>query len=123
VITDAHFDTRQRIGRLIVFMARVMQSGQATRMRGIGVAEKTALLVEPDGHALVVGKGEVEFFEMTKKPLVCRAGEPLQIDNVWARSVQSGESFDLNTWQGPEKMFYVGVTRRDGKAILGMSWY
>jgi cyanophycinase len=122
VITDSHFNTRKRIGRLMVFMARILQAGDAAEIRGIGVSEKTALLVEPDGHAQVVGKGTVEFFEMLKKTLICQPGEPLQIKDVQARDVHSGESFDLKTWHGPEKMFSVNVTLHDGKPMLSMTW-
>jgi cyanophycinase len=123
VITDSHFDTRKRIGRLMVLMARILQSGQAAQIHGIGVAEKTALLVEPNGQAQVAGKGGVQFFEMSKKPLNCRPGEPLQVENVQAREVLSGESFNLRTWQGPEKIFYVSVILHDGKPDLSMAWY
>lgn len=123
VITDSHFDTRKRIGRLMVLMARILQSGQAAQIHGIGVAEKTALLVESNGHAQVVGEGGVQFFEMSKKALSCRPGEPLQVENVQAREVLSGESFNLRTWQGPEKIFYVSVILHDGKPDLSMAWY
>jgi cyanophycinase len=122
VITDSHFDTRKRIGRLMVLMARILQSGQAAQIHGIGVAEKTALLVEPNGHAQVVGKGGVQFFEMSKKALSCRPGEPLQIDNVLGQSAMTGEWFDLKTWRGPEKTYTVRVLPHDGKPILAMSW-
>jgi cyanophycinase len=123
VITDSHFDTRKRIGRLMVFMARILQSGQAAQIHGIGIAEKTALLVEADGQAHVVGKGAVQFFEMSNKTLRCKPGEPLQIEDVQTRDVHSGESFDLKTWQGPEKTFDISVILHDGKPDISMTWY
>ena len=49
IITDSHFDTRHREGRLLVFMARILQSGQTKTIRAIGVDERTAVLVEPSG--------------------------------------------------------------------------
>ena len=122
VITDSHFDTRRREGRLLVFMARILQSGQAATIRGIGVDERTALLVEPDGRARVVGKGEVEFYRASGKPLACKPGEPLQIDNVQGQSAASGESFDLKTWRGPGKAYSARVLLHNGKPILAMSW-
>ena len=123
LITDSHFDTRKRIGRLMVFMARILQSGQATQIRGVGIAEKTALLVEADGQAHVAGKGAAQFFEMSNKTLSCKPGEPLQIKDVQATDVHSGESFDLKTWKGPEKMFDVSVILRDGKPDISMTWH
>lgn len=100
IITDTHFDTRQREGRLLVFMARILASGQTVRIRGIGVDEKTALLVEPDGKARVVGKGEVDFFEASGRPTVCKPGLPLSLAPISKESVKTGKSFNLATWQG-----------------------
>jgi cyanophycinase len=56
VITDSHFMQRDRMGRLLTFMA---YSDSVDLMRGIplgiGINEQTALLVEPNGSARVVG--------------------------------------------------------------------
>ncbi len=49
VITDTHFSKRSRLGRLIVFVARINQDHPADKVFGIGVDEKTALLVGADG--------------------------------------------------------------------------
>jgi cyanophycinase len=107
VITDSHFDTRHREGRLLAFMARILEAGQATQIRGVGVDEQTALLVEPDGKARVVGKSEVDFYQASGKPLLCKPGEPLKIENVKKQIARSGESFNLRTWSGPEKKSFV----------------
>ena len=49
-VTDSHFDTRDRMGRLVVFLARVIEDGWAkpTEARAIGVDRQTALLLEYD---------------------------------------------------------------------------
>jgi cyanophycinase len=99
IITDTHFDTRQREGRLLVFMARILVSGQAARIRGIGVDEKTALLVEPDGAARVVGKGEVDFFEADQKPEICEAGKPITFGPITFERVLPGKVFNLKMWR------------------------
>lgn len=116
IITDSHFDTRQRQGRLLVFMARILQSGQAERIRGIGVDEKTALLVEPDGKARVAGRNDVEFFEAAGKPLACKAGEPLQMEGITSWDIPNGETFDLKTWRGFGRPIREAVVREHGKA-------
>ncbi|MEQ1830368.1 MAG: cyanophycinase, partial [Pirellula sp.] len=58
-ITDSHFRQRDRMGRLITFMARIDADGgriaPGATVRGIGINEQTALLVEPDGMASVIG--------------------------------------------------------------------
>src|ERR1700690_1830593 len=67
-ITDTHFVKRDRLGRLLVFMARILQDGWATRVRAIAVQENTALLVEADGSARVAGDGPVYFLETSTAP-------------------------------------------------------
>jgi cyanophycinase len=120
IITDSHFDTRRREGRLLVFVARILQSGQAARMRGVGVDEKTALLVEPDGKARVVGKGNVDFYDIEGKPAVCEPGKPLQIDkNAQGWEIPSGEAFDLRAWRGFGRPFNVRVLVVDGQPSVG----
>jgi len=54
-ITDTHFVKRDRLGRLLVFMARILQDGWADQVRAIAVEENAAVLIEPDGQAKVVG--------------------------------------------------------------------
>lgn len=108
IITDTHFDTRKREGRLLTFMARILKSGE-TRIRGIGVDERTALLVEPDGNARVVGKSEVDFFEASQKPDVCEAGKPLRFSGIREERIPSGGNFDLKSWHGGDRIYTVQV--------------
>ena len=56
-ITDTHFSRRDRMGRLLVFMARIMQSGDAKDVRAIAIDEHTAVLLNPDGHGKILGTG------------------------------------------------------------------
>lgn len=53
VITDSHFMARRRLGRLVVFLARLGAEGNPSRLAGLGIDEGTALCVEPGGHAVV----------------------------------------------------------------------
>jgi cyanophycinase-like exopeptidase len=47
-VTDSHFDTRDRMGRLVTFLARTIGDGWAKKdeARAIGVDQETALLME-----------------------------------------------------------------------------
>lgn len=101
VITDTHFDTRHREGRLLVFMARILADGRAKTIRGIGVDERTAVLVDADGQARVVGKkdGEADFYRTSGQPEGCEPGKRL-IFRAQRIRVLSGERFDLKTWRG-----------------------
>jgi len=102
IITDTHFDTRHREGRLLVFMARILASGQTKTIRAIGVDERNAVLVDPDGHAKVVGKpnGEADFYQASGKPQQCEPGKPLTFDPIAKQTIATGKTFDLRKWQG-----------------------
>jgi len=55
VVTDTHFKQRDRLGRLLAFLARAQagRRGKRKPMLGLGVDEAAALAVEPDGSARV----------------------------------------------------------------------
>jgi len=102
---------------LLVFMARILASTETTRIRGVGVDEKTALLVEPDGKSRVVGKGEVDFFEATRKPEVCQPSKPLSFAGVRLERVSHGGVFDVKTWHGNDRIYSVTVLSESGKPV------
>jgi cyanophycinase len=105
-ITDTHFVKRDRLGRLLVFMARILQDGWAERLRAIAVEEDAAVLVEPDGTAKTVG-GPVYFLEASTRPDVCRRKTPLQFGNIRAHKAVAGQAFDLKLWHGKEGEDYL----------------
>src|SRR5581483_6810491 len=49
IITDSHFVKRDRMGRLVTFLARLIEDGWTKLARAVCIDEQTALLVEPDG--------------------------------------------------------------------------
>jgi cyanophycinase-like exopeptidase len=72
-ITDGHFAKRDRMGRTLVFLARIMQDGWSKQPREVAIDEKSAVLVEADGRAAVVGSGRGAYFlRPTQAPGVCR---------------------------------------------------
>ena len=98
IITDSHFVPRDRLGRLLVFLGRIVQDGWAAPVRAIAVDQEAAVLVEPDGSARVVGKGPAYFMETTEKPEACSAGTPLTMRGVNTFRIPPGGTFDLATW-------------------------
>lgn len=100
VITDSHFVTRNRMGRLIVFMGRIIKDGWSSLVRGIGVDEATALLVESNGSALAVGGGAVYFLLADQQPEICVPSVPLTFRYIPVYRIHSGGQFNVLTWQG-----------------------
>jgi cyanophycinase len=99
-ITDTHFVKRDRMGRLLVFMARILQDGWASTLRAVAVDENAAVLVEPDGSATIVGKGPAYFLEAKNPPELCRAKTPLRMEAVSVHRAPAGTGFNLKTWTG-----------------------
>jgi cyanophycinase len=99
LITDSHFAKRDRLGRSLGFLARIMQDGWSVSPREIAIDEKSAVLVEADGKAKVVGTGKGAYFmRPTHPPESCKKDEPLTFRNIEVIRVQSGGSFDLDRW-------------------------
>ena len=120
IITDSHFAQRDRMGRLIVFLARILQDGWATGVRGIGIDEATALLVEPDGWVQLAGRGAAYFLLADHQPEVCQPAVPLTFTRVPVYKIQSGGFFNLLTWQGNGGVaYYLSVDNGQLSSSLG----
>ncbi len=101
VLTDSHFAKRDRMGRSLGFLARIVQDGWSKTPREIAIDEKSALLVEPNGRAKVVGPGlGVYFLQVTEAPTVCKPAQPLTLRSVAAYRALAGSTFDIRDWSG-----------------------
>ncbi|WP_119155296.1 cyanophycinase [Caldimonas tepidiphila] len=103
VIADSHFAARDRMGRLLGFVARLVKDRwvRTDAARGIGVDSETALLID-NGVATRVGKGSAYFLRPALAPQVCELGKPLTFRNVQVERLSAGGSFDLRTWAGSD---------------------
>jgi cyanophycinase len=101
LITDSHFAKRDRMGRTLGFLARIMKYGWSAAPREIAIDEKSAVLVEADGKAAIVGTGKGAYFlRPTQAPEVCEKGVPLTLRGISVYRVAAGGHFDLTTWTG-----------------------
>ncbi|MCU0449272.1 MAG: cyanophycinase [Bernardetiaceae bacterium] len=103
-ITDTHYDNPDRRGRHLVFLARLLAQTPSAPARGIGVPERTAVVVEADGTARVMGRGPAVFAQATGPgPETLQAGQPLHWDRrqqaVQVYELPPGGSFNLANWQ------------------------
>jgi cyanophycinase len=113
-LTDSHFAKRDRLGRSLVFLARLIQDGWTKTPREIAVDEKSAVLIESGGTARVVGSGQGTYFlHPTQAPAVCRRGIPLSFFAVSVYKAPAGSHFDLSTWTGAGGVGYT-VDVKDG---------
>lgn len=104
-VTDPHLVTRDRMGRLVTFLARMIQDGWVTtaNARAIGVDEQTALVVEAAAGAAptatVYGIGAAYLLQPAIAPTTVVARKPLSFAAIGVRKVTAGSgSFGL--WGG-----------------------
>ncbi len=100
-LTDSHFAARDRMGRSLGFLARIVADGWSKNPREVAVDENSAVLMEVNGESRVVGSGKGAYFlQITEAPEVCKAGQPLTMRNVPAYRAPSDATFNLRTWSG-----------------------
>jgi cyanophycinase len=100
-IADAHLATRDRMGRLLTFLARIIADGWVDRpdaARAIGVDEQTAVLVDA-GRASVLGVGAAYFLRPSIAATTIQAKRPLTLRSVQVNKlVAGGGDVDLLNW-------------------------
>lgn len=107
-VSDSHFDTRDRMGRLVTFMARTIGDGWVSmgNARAIGVGQETALLMTYTDQAnstsnfklfsmQVVTNPDVNGAAYLLKPtsssaLNVQPGQPLTFTNIEVQKIQPG---------------------------------
>lgn len=101
LITDSHFVTRDRMGRLVTFLGRIVKDGWAGTAKGVGIDEQTALAVEANGSATVLGNGAAYFLRTPGTlPEVCVAKTPLTYRNISVYRVSGSATFNFASWTG-----------------------
>ena len=112
LITDQHLIERDRMGRTMAFLARLVHDGWTTEGRAIAADRETALHVSPsDGTAEVLSTPThttpyVYFLRTPGPPEVCAPGTPLTYRNVAVYRIGPGGTFDLDTWTGTGGISY-----------------
>jgi cyanophycinase-like exopeptidase len=116
---DPHFDSRDRMGRLVTFMSRSIAPGSSNtgcaggiltvpqNARGIGIDVETALEIQSiSGHYIArrvtnvstTSTSAVHFLRPTTSPGTCAAGVPLTMQVVCAQRVANANDFDITNW-------------------------
>ena len=95
VITDSHFADRDRMGRLVGFLARIHADGWAADVTGLGVDEQTAVIVGPDGEGSVIGQGSVYVVRADHPAEECSAGVALEYSGLELYRLMAGETLSF----------------------------
>jgi len=136
-ILDSHVDSRDRMGRLISFVARlvapdgntgcsggILTTGRvnSTNARGIGVGVETALLVQGNGNTRpytarrvtnpsTTTQSAVYFVRPLNPPTVCASEKPLTMTTIEIQKlVDSNTVFNLSDWSGLSGYFVDAIS-------------
>jgi cyanophycinase len=105
-ITDQHLQERDRMGRTVAFLARLVKDGWTSDGKAVAADRETALHVNPvDGTSEVLSHGNhrtpyVYFLRTPGPPEVCEPKTPLTYRNISVYRIGPGGTFDLGKWSG-----------------------
>ncbi len=117
ILTDTHFVVRDRMGRILSFLANIFVS-KNSGIQGLGIDENTVLLLNSEGSAHVMGGGTVYLLRPTTIPLIEKDHFNWKKINVFRW--KDGDSFSFANLVNPDYSYNVenGViisTQADGK--------
>jgi cyanophycinase len=93
IIFDTHFETRGRLGRL---SDAVVLTGSKY---GIGISEKTAVILYPDSTIEIVGYGNILLVDLNRSRLLSPARKQLHVRDITVSLLSHGDKFNLNSKQ------------------------
>jgi cyanophycinase len=101
VITDTHFSRRHRLGRLIVFVARLNKEHPSIPIFGLGLDERSAMLIGPEGVGRVAqgSAGSAWIVMPQRKAKLLSPSQPLSMEGVRIVRMDTTGELDFKTRQ------------------------
>ncbi|GAB4200098.1 MAG: hypothetical protein OHK0022_20900 [Roseiflexaceae bacterium] len=94
VITDSHFVARNRMGRLMSFVARQIKDGKTNAAYGLGIDEGAVMVIDPSGlGTLYGGNAYVVLADHTPEQVVSRL--PLTFSNYKIWKISPGGTYNF----------------------------
>jgi len=113
IITDQHLVERNRIGRTVALLARLLHDGLTPQGRALAADRETSVHLDPaTGDVTVHSTTDHEtpyvyFLSTTKAPAVCEQGQPLSIFDIEVYRIGPGAVFNLERWSGGGGIAYM----------------
>jgi beta-aspartyl-peptidase (threonine type) len=119
VITDTHFHARDRLGRLIAFVANLRHAGHADIV-GLGVDQDAALCVDGDGigRLFTIDNGFAWLVQPKGAPERIAVDEPLDYPGTRVTGVGTQSRIDLKRLAVSRPVFEAVADVRDGELTL-----
>lgn len=112
---DTHFEERNRFGRLLTFVARLLHE-HGPPIYGIGISQHSAFAVNETGQAVLLGNGTgglgTAYVLYGQAPVDhLPHGLPLNVAPLRVQLLETGDVFDLATMTGGKahNSYYVGA--------------
>ena len=119
VIIDTHFMTRNRMGRLVAFVARLWNDGKQGAI-GIGIDEQTAIAIDSTGKGkmLMQGKDGGRAWVLLPKagPKTCKKNTDLDFEDIPAQKLDAEykDTFDFRSMTGGVKSQAYTISAKRG---------
>ncbi|HVI58165.1 MAG TPA: cyanophycinase [Luteimonas sp.] len=120
VITDSHFAKRDRLGRLVAFVAK-LRNGGAAGVVGLGIDEGAALCIDGDGVGRLYpgdAHGFAWLVRPTRPPAPMAAGQPLEFAGVRVTGIGAASRLRLDGLEVVAPAFEKVADAHGGKLVL-----
>jgi cyanophycinase-like exopeptidase len=120
ILTDQHLEERDRIGRTLALLARLVHDGWTSQARAIAADRETSLHLDPaTGTAQVLATADhvtpyVWFLRTASHPDHCAPGAPLTFRDVEVYRIDPEGTFDIDAWEGDGGIAYF-LSAEDGE--------
>ena len=120
LITDQHLIERDRIGRTVALIARLVNDGLTAQARAVAADRETSVHIDPSTAEVTVHSTPdhespfVYMLRTTSAPRVCVRNQPLSIADVAVYRLEPGSTFNMNSWSGKGGTAYT-LSVEDGK--------
>jgi beta-aspartyl-peptidase (threonine type) len=116
IVTDTHFSERNRLGRLIAFVAKAESMAGGRKLHGLGVDEAAAVAVEGDGSARVYATEPMAGATLVVGGFAGKQAEdePMQLERVDTIGIGAGSVLHLPEGRVDAPVFRHRYAVRDG---------
>jgi len=89
-LVDSHFTERDREGRLLAFLARVLVEKQKDEVVGVGLDQEVALVIDPGSFRVLGPEGKAVWVYRVTGPATVTENQPLGLEGIRRVKLEPG---------------------------------